>query len=165
MNKNKWLITVLGIIFLVALVAGGYVVATKKVTSDPLVVVISGGVMHTISDLRVTYELSAPLQKLYNIQVMSAVESAKINGTTVDSSNGDIFISGKACNNMSGTIPLVAKGQSTDKTIVKTLNDGRKVLEPLTMSTMMACMDTTPATNDQTLSKVFNDIAASLQSF
>ena len=165
MIKNKWSVTAGAFIIMGILVAAGYILT--KQDSATVIIVSKGGksaqTTRTIQDLKVTYQLSPSTQELYNIQVMPATQAAKENGLP-STDSGDIFVSGKACNNMSGTIPLLVKDSSTDKVVVKTLADGRIVLEPQVISTLMACMETTPATDDQALNKVFNDIAASLQS-
>jgi heat shock protein HslJ len=161
MIKNKWSVTAGAVVLLGVFIAAGYILT--KQDSATVVIVSKGGETHAIADLNVTYQLKSDTQKLYNIQVMSANQAASQNSTE-PTGTGDVFVSGKACNNMSGTIPLLPAGTSTELKIIKTLKDGRMVLEPQVMSTMMACMGTTPATDDQALTKVFNDIATSLQS-
>lgn len=162
MIKNKWSVTAGAFIILGIIVAAGYILTKQDAGS--VTVVSKGGSVNAIKDLAVIYRLNQDAQELYNISVLSAVQAAERNGTETPANAGDISVSGKACNNMSGIIPLLPKGTVTDKKVVKTLDDGRIVLEPQIASTMMACMSTSPATDDQALNKVFNDIAASLQS-
>jgi hypothetical protein len=107
-----------------------------------------------LPDIKVTYVLSEGAQKMYNM----VVESNNSEGQAV-------IVHGKACNTMNSTISIIAKGTATNKKVVKTLNDGRQVLEPITMSTLMACMDTTPQTDDNALNAVINELAASLESY
>lgn len=165
MDKKKWIITGVAVIILAALVAVGYrqVTSNKAVSVTPIVIESSADT-HVISDLKLSYQLSTANQKLYNITVLSAAQFSAQNNTAVDKNSGDVYVTGKACNNMTSTISILAKGSSTDKQVVKTLNDGRIVLQPITMSTLMACMDTTPATDDQALNTVIDTIAQSLQS-
>lgn len=163
MNKGKWSVTAGAFIILGLVIAAGFILTKKD--AETVVVVTNGSSTHAVEDLKVTYQLKASTQQLYNIQVMSVAQAAKQNGTDQAVDLNNIFISGKACNNMSGAIPLLPKGTATDKKVIKTLNDGRIVLEPQVASTLMACTNTTPANDDEALNKAFNDIAASLQSF
>lgn len=165
MNKKKWLIVGVGIIIVATLAGAGYLYIEKNKKDTPPPATTAN--MHSIDGLKVTYELSPETQKLYDIIVISGVEAVKQNVTTTYSSEDAISISGKACNNTSGAIAIVAadKVVTNENIVVKTLNDGRKVLTPQTKSTLMACTDITPANDDQALVKVFNDIAASLQSY
>jgi len=163
MNKGKWSVTAGVFIIMGLIIAAGFILTKKDAAT--VVVVTNGSSTHAVEDLKVTYQLKSSTQQLYNIQVMSVAQAAKENGTNQAIDLNNIFISGKACNNMSGAIPLLPKGTTTDKKVIKTLNDGRLVLEPQVASTLMACTNTTPANDDDALNKVFNDIAASLQSF
>lgn len=173
MIKKYWLFIVGGLVVVAALGLAGFFsmqkdtpVAKKPapVAPSPTPTPDNKTDTYTIADLKVTYQLDPAIKDLYKIQVLSAKEAASVNGTAATDS-GDIFVSGKACNTMSGTIPLLAKGKTTDKKVVKTLTDGRTVLEPQVISTLMACIAVAdPALNDTALTKAFNDIAASLQS-
>lgn len=162
-TRNKWSITIGVLVLMGVVVAAGYIFTKKDAAT--IVVVGTGGSTRSIDDLNVTYELKPDTQKLYSIQVLSVAQAAAQNGTDQEVDLNNIFVSGKACNNMSGTIPLLPKGTETDKKVIKTLNDGRIVLEPQIASTMMACASTSPATDDNALNKVFSDIAESLKSF
>jgi hypothetical protein len=162
MLKYKWSVTAGVFIIMSLMIAAGYILTKQDAGS--VTVVSKGGSLNSIEDLSVVYRLNQNTQEMYSITVVSVAQAAKNNGTDQQVNPGDIFVSGRACNNMSGTIPLLPKGSTTDKKVVKTLDDGRIVLEPQIASTMMACQPTTPAKDDQALNKVFNDIAASLQS-
>lgn len=166
MNNKKWLVVAVVALVLGVVIYAGY--QNTKEKDGALVIVSSSSSssnMHTIDDLKLTYQLKASTQKLYDIDVMSAVQFAAQNGTTVSGNDGDVFVTGQACNGMSGTIPVLAKGTVTEQRVVKTLNDGRIVLQPQIMSTLMACPPGNPATDDQALNTAINDIATSLQSF
>ena len=164
MNKNKWLITGIVVIVLAILVAVGYQHTSNKTESTSSTIVGLSSDTHVINDLKLSYQLSPASQKLYNINVLSAAQFAAQNNIDIDKDSGDVYVTGKACNNMTGTISVLAKGSSTGKQIVKILHDGRIVLQPVTMSTLMACTDITPATDDQALNAVIDTIAQSLQS-
>lgn len=112
---------------------------------------IGNSEMHKLPDMRLSYVIDLDAQQMYAIVVAS--------GESV------VTVAGKACNSMSSTIGVVDKDQKTNQNVVKVLNDGRKVLKPQTASTMMACADTTPQTDDQALSRHIDAIAESLQSY
>lgn len=166
-NKNVLLILVILLVIFGLVTYFGY--QNTKQKNGALIIVSSStntkSDTHTIDDLRLTYQLRSATQKLYDIKVMSAVQFAAENGTTVSGNDGDVFVTGKACNGMSGTIPILAKGTITDKQSLNVLNDGRIVLPPQIMSTLMACPAGNPATDDQALNEAINDVASSLQSF
>lgn len=160
MDNKRWLLAILATVALVAIAIGGYVNMQNKSTISS-----SNGTSNTkidgtsstgkLEDIKVTYVVNADAQKLYNISVTTGEQTG---------SQQSVRVHGKACNTMNGSIEILPKGKKSDKTVVKTLDDGRQVLEPMVASTMMACMEDTPATDDQALTKEINAIAASLQS-
>ena len=153
MNKKTlvWVVVAVAIISLASLV-----IFSNKSQAPNVIVVRNSGAssQQKLADIQVTYELSADSQKLYNISVSASTKDGQA-----------VLVNAKACNTMNSTISILPKGQATDKKVIKTLNDGRQVLEPMTMSTLMACEPTTPQTDDAALNIVINNLAASLQSY
>lgn len=149
--------TLVWIVLVVAVASLGSLVIFNRTSHAPSAVVITnnGGSEQKLADIQVTYTLSQSDQNLYNIKVTSSTQDGQA-----------VLVSGKACNNMNSTITLLPKDTTTDKKVIKTLQDGRLVLEPVTMSTLMACLDSTsPQTDDQALNRVIDAIALSLQSY
>jgi hypothetical protein len=109
---------------------------------------------NSLPSLQLTYEVNASAAELYNI-VVSAPETE----------SQTVQIAGQACNNMSGSVDILPKGSSTDKQVIKTLDDGRLVLEPVTISTLKACEGGGPELDDQLLNDEILNIAKSLQSY
>ena len=146
-----WVVAAVAIISLASLV-----IFSNKSHAPNVIVVRNSGAssQQKLSDIQVTYELSADSQRLYSVQVSASTNDGQA-----------VLVNGKACNTMNSTISILPKGQTIDKKVIKTLNDGRQVLEPMTMSTLMACELTTPKTDDAALNSVINNIAASLQSY
>lgn len=152
MNKK----TLVWIIVIIVVASLGSLVLFSKKSHAPNAIVISNiKSEQKLADIQVTYTLSQSDQSLYNIKVASSTQDGQA-----------VLVSGKACNTMNSTITILPKDTTTDKKVVKTLQDGRLVLEPVTMSTLMACLDSTsPQTDDQALNKVIDTIALSLQSY
>lgn len=148
--------TLVWIVLVVAVASLSSLVIFNKTSHAPSVIVVSSkGNEQKLADIQVTYTLSQSDQNLYNIKVTSSAQDGQA-----------VLVSGKACNNMNSTITLLPKDTSTDKKVIKTLQDGRLVLEPVTMSTLMACLDSTsPQTDDQALNRVIDAIALSLKSY
>jgi len=152
MNK-KTLVWIIVIIVVASL--GSLVLFSKKSHAPNAIVIGNIKSEQKLADIQITYTLSQSDQSLYNIKVVSSTQDGQA-----------VLVSGKACNTMNSTITLLPKDTITDKKVVKTLQDGRLVLEPVTMSTLMACLDSTsPQTDDQALNKVIDAIALSLQSY
>lgn len=114
---------------------------------------------YTLEDLRVTYMVSNNDKTMYNIQVQSQTKAAGADTNAVN-------VAGRACNTMRGSFVILDASETTDKPIVKTLKDGRKVLDAPIASTMMACMDTTdPKFDDGALSNIISAIGMSIESY
>ena len=108
-----------------------------------------------LPDMQLSYVLSEETKQLYGITVTAGTDKQK----------GYVVVHGKACNVMNSTIQIVSKGQTTSKVVIKTLNDGRHVTEPMTVSTMMACVDSAPEHDDKALGAAITAIANSIQSY
>jgi hypothetical protein len=152
MSKNTVIVVVVGVVVICMV---GLVFISERTQAPSTIIVKSN---HASSDklpeLSVTYTLTEANKAMYGIEVTSSTNEGQA-----------VLVHGKACNTMNSIITLLPKGQSTDKKVIKRLNDGRQVLEPMTMSTLMACMDTTPQTDDNALNVVINELAASLQNY
>jgi hypothetical protein len=109
---------------------------------------------NSLPSLQLTYEVNASVAELYNIVVSAQESKAQI-----------VQIAGQACNNMSGSVDILPKGSSTDKQVIKTLDDGRLVLEPVTISTLKACEGGGPELDDQLLNDEILNVTKSLQSY
>lgn len=147
--------TLVWIIVIITLISLGSLIVFSKRSQAPSVVVVSNtNSEQKLSDINVTYTLSQSDQNLYSIKVSSSTQDGQA-----------VLVNAKACNTMNSTITILPKDSQTDKKVVKTLNDGRLVLEPMTMSTLMACEPITAQTDDTALNGVINSLADSLQSF
>lgn len=143
-----------GIVLAVIILVGLVVFASKK-THAPA---STAETVHTLPDLNVTYQLDPELQALYNIQVTSQTKAG-------GASNDMVQVSGKACNNMRGSFVIIGADEQTDKPVIQTLQDGRRVLEAAIASTMMACPDTSdPKLDDAALTKALQAIGTSIAS-
>lgn len=152
MSKNTVILAVVGVV-VVSLV--GLVFMSEQTQAPSTIIVKSNHASsNKLPDLSVSYTLAESNKTMYSMVVSSSITEGQA-----------VLVQGKACNTMNSTITLLPKGQTTDKKVVKTLTDGRQVLEPMTMSTLMACEPTTPQTDDTALNAVINDLAASLQSY
>lgn len=109
---------------------------------------------NSLPSLQLTYEVNASAAELYKIVVIAPESEVQI-----------VQISGQACNNLSGSVDILPKGSTTEKQVIKTLDDGRLVLEPITISTLKACEGGGPELNDQLLNDEIVNIAKSLQSY
>lgn len=109
---------------------------------------------NSLSSLKLTYQINETAKKMYNIMVVPA-----------DAEGQTVQISGKACNNMSGSVVILAKNEAAQTKVLKNLNDGRQVLEPQTISTLMACENVGPEFDDQLLNEEILNIANSLESY
>lgn len=139
----------------VAIVSLGALIVVSKRAQAPLPSPAPlTGTEQRLTELNVTYVLPNDVKTLYGMTVTANTDSGQA-----------VQVHGKACNTMNSTITILAKGAVTDKKVIKTLNDGRQVLEPMTMSTLMACAETTPQTDDAALNAVINNLAASIQSY
>lgn len=108
-----------------------------------------------LSEMKLTYVLSEATKNLYGITVTAGSGERE----------GYVLVHGKACNVMNSTIQIMANGETTTKTVIKTLNDGRQVVEPSTVSTMMTCVDSAPEHDDKALDAAINALANSIQSY
>lgn len=108
-----------------------------------------------LPDMKLSYVLSEETKNLYGVTVAA--------GT--DKQEGYVVVHGKACNVMNSTIQILQKGKTTGKTVIKTLSDGRQVVKPMTVSTMMACVDTKPEHDDKALDAAIEALASSIQSY
>lgn len=132
---------------LLALVIGGLVYAFMQKNSNTSVA--------KLTDMKLTYVLNDEAKKLFNITVSAG--SGK--------QEGYVVVNGKACNTMNSTIQIIKSGETTTKKVINTLNDGRQVIEPATVSTMMACTDQKSEHDDSALTAAISAIANSLQSY
>ena len=144
------------VVIVIAVVSLSGLVFISKRTHAPSVVVIKNlnTSQQKLPDLAVTYELSEGSKRMYSIVVSSSIVDGQV-----------VLVNAKACNTMNSTITILPKGKSTDKKVIKTLKDGRQVLEPMTISTLIACESTTPQTDDMALNRIINSLAASIQSY
>lgn len=146
-------------VILVTAITLGILIFVSERSHAPTVYVINSATTQKLPDLKVTYILSSDVQKLYDIKVSSQLKSAEV-------PNNAVIVSGKACNNMTGNFVILDANEPTDKPVLKTLNDGRKVLESATVSTMMACIAVAdPKFDDTALNKAIDDVGKSLESY
>jgi hypothetical protein len=155
MNKMR---VILSVIF-VTVITLGMIVFISERSQAPTVYVINSETTQELPDLKVTYVLPRDTQKLYDIKVSSQLKSAEVPSNAV-------IVSGKACNNMTGSFIILGSNEPTDKPVLKTLKDGRKVLESATVSTMMSCIAVAdPKFDDMALNKAIDDVGKSLESY
>lgn len=148
---------VLGTVLLLTIIGGAVVFMSKKSNESASTANHKAEAANILPELRVTYQLDPKLQALYNIQVTGHAKADIAGG-------GMIRVSGKACNNMRGTFVITNVNEQTDKPVIKTLQDGRRVLEAAIASTMMACPDTSdPKLDDAALTKALEAIGASIE--
>lgn len=155
MNKKL----VIGGSILAVFIALGLTVFMSERLHAPKVADIPVANIYKLDDLKVTYQLESGTQQLYEIQVQARVKSA-------DNTHDAVMVSGKACNNMSGSFTLLSANEKTEKSVLKTLKDGRKVVEEPVVSTMMACIAIDDLKlSDTALSAAIAAIGKSLESY
>lgn len=148
---------VLGTILLLTIMGGVGVFMSKKSNQPASTAGSKAETVCALPELRVTYQLDPKLQALYNIQVTGHAKADSAGG-------GIIRVSGKACNNMRGSFMIIGADEQTDRPVIQTLQDGRRVLEAAIASTMMACPDTSdPKLDDAALTKALEAIGASIE--
>lgn len=149
MNTTIKVLLVAGIVLLAA-AAIAFVLMQKDSTNN-----VDTAGEAKLTEMKLSYVLSEETKNLYGVTVAA--------GT--DKQEGYVVVHGKACNVMNSTIQILQKGETTDKTVIKTLSDGRQVVKPMTVSTMMACVDTKPEHDDKALDAAIETLASSIQSY
>lgn len=160
MKQNTSL--VIGIALSTLIIGSIMMIITSNNKTDKAVMVSSPNTKtYKLDNLQVTYQVKESYKKLYDIQVLGIAKS--------DPESGDmdtVRISGKACNNQNGNFTVISGDEVVDKIVLKTLEDGRHVLDSPIVSTMMACIDMSgPKYDDAALSKIISDIAKSIESY
>lgn len=150
---------VLGSVVLAVVASLGLLVLLSEKSHAPTLDKVMVKDTYALEDLRVTYMVSNDDKTMYNIQVQG---QTKVAGADTNAVN----VAGRACNTMRGSFVILDAGETTDKSVIKTLKDGRKVLDAPVVSTMMACMDTDdPKFDDGALSNIISAIGMTIESY
>lgn len=156
MKKQHVILVVIGVVVLSA----GLLIFMSEKSHAPKIENIETAPSSSskLDAIRVTYNINQELQQLYGIEVSAAAVKG-------GSSNNLVHVSGKACNSMQGSFVIIDAGARADGQVIKILKDGRRVVDASIVSTMMACIDQSPQTDDNALSEQLKAIGLSIESY